>query len=156
MKILYLFFFLLLLLGGCQNEEQVAGEAFGEQDTFEHPDTPEEVVRQYQYYVDNNKFAYAKRLSTPAEQEMLDYLSDMVSGQPTDSTILHTEFISIVCKKAEATADCIGVIQEDGEKTELMFKVVKIDGKWLVDTNEDDGELQYDSIEEDFSSDKEI
>lgn len=157
MKSTYISSLLLIVLSwSCQHKDQTAGETL-EEDTFVHPDTPEEVVRQYQYYLDNDKYTYAKRLSTPAGQEILNYLEKRLSDQPADSTIINTEFLSIVCRKTGEEANCIGVIEEEGEKFELVFKVIKIDGKWLVDANEDDYELEYDStIEDDFSSDPEI
>jgi len=141
-----------LFLLACGNDQPPVNVAPDAAD-FEHPETPEAVVEQYQFYLDNNNFEMAKQLSTPAEQEMLDYLAEMVAGQPVDSTVMQTEFQRIVCQEKEGLANCIAVIEEEGEQLEMLFDLVKIDGKWFVDTRDEEGELQYDtSVEDGFST----
>jgi len=152
MKQTLVLFLLTIVLWACQNEKPPVNVA-PDETSFEHPATPEAVVEQYQFYVDNNQFESAKRLSTPAEQEMLDYLAEMVAGQPRDSTIINTNFLRIVCQESGNRANCIGVIEEEGEQLEMLFNVVKIDDKWFVDTRDDEGQIQYDtSVEENFSN----
>ena len=52
----------------------------------ELPKTPEEVVKAYQAYYDQNRFDEAKALSTLAEQSRLDNLAKMMQEQSADST----------------------------------------------------------------------
>jgi len=147
-----LYFYAVLFLLACGNEQPPVNVSPDAAD-FEHPETPEAVVEQYQFYVDNNNFEMAKQLSTPAEQEMLDYLAEMVAGQPVDSTVMQTEFQRIVCQEEGERASCIGIIEEAGEQLEMLFDLVKIEDKWFVDTRDEEGELQYDSsVEDEFST----
>lgn len=136
-------FFILLTFTffclACGNDPKI-DEQTKKETTMEEPlpTTPEAVVRLYQKYLDNNKFELAKRLSTPKEQERLNMLSEIISGDLLDSTLLKTVFIKLDCKEDAITAICTGVYKEDDEEYEDEFKLTKIDGQWLVDVTEEE------------------
>jgi hypothetical protein len=152
-QLLYLYLCAVLFLLACGNDQPPVNVAPDAAD-FEHPKTPEAVVEQYQFYLDNNNFDMAKRLSTPAAKEFLNYLAERIADLPMDSTIMETKFLRIVCREDSNQATCIGIIEEDGEQWELPFNLEKIEGKWYVDTQEEEGELDYDTeLLEEFSND---
>lgn len=136
-------FFILLtftfLCLACGSDPKV-DEQTKEKPTIEEPlpTTPEAVVRLYQKYLDDNKFELAKRLSTPKEQERLNMLSEIISGDLLDSTLLKTVFLKLNCQEEGTTAICTGVYKEDDEEYEDEFKLTKINGQWLVDVTEEE------------------
>lgn len=119
-----------LLWGGCQqNNTDSAAETF--------PNTPEGVVRQYQAYLDKNEFDKAKRISTDAEQERLELLKGIITGELLESSTMTTQFTQLSCQETRNTAICIGAYVEDGEAFEDTFYLEKVDERWLVTITEE-------------------
>lgn len=137
MKYLTLLFFAFCLTGlwwACRNEgapSQAAAAAIPE------PVTPEEVVRRFQSYLDNNQFAEAQALSTPDGQEVLRGMAEVVASEPADSTVFHTEFLSINCQEKVDTAFCRCKLKDEYEAYESDYKLLRINGRWLVDAPEE-------------------
>lgn len=103
---------------------------------------PEEVIRQYQHFIDLNRFDDAKKLSTPAEQKRLDEEADLMAMFPEDSTILRTVFHKIQCREINnhlVVCDCLMEDEEAGEY-ESTFHLVKTHGVWLIDLPRPDEE----------------
>lgn len=124
----------LLVLLSCQRKPKL-------------PNTPEEVVRQYQVYYDQNQFAEAKELSTPAERQRLDDLKAIIESEPADSTIFTTTFLSINCQTNKDTAICLCEVRDIEEPYTTEYKLIKIDGQWLIDAPEEEIEVEEDFME---------
>ena len=99
--------------------------------------SPEEVVRQYQAYLDKNEFDKAKSISTPEGKDVLEGLKVFFSGPAGDSTVVHTDFLSITCEETGNTAQCNCQLKDEYETYESTYRLQKIDGRWLVDTNDE-------------------
>lgn len=132
-RFLVLSFFLFLLFA-CQREPKL-------------PNTPEEVVRQYQAYYDKNKFEEAKLLSTPDEKMRLDDLKTIIESEPADSTIFTTTFLSIQCQTNQDTAICICEVRDIEEPYTTEYKLVRIKGQWLIDAPEEEVEIEEEFME---------
>lgn len=124
----------VLALFSCQREPKL-------------PNTPEEVVRQYQAYYDKNLFEEAKALSTPAERQRLDDLKSIIESEPADSTIFTTTFISIQCQAQQDTAVCLCEVKDIEEPYTTEYKLVRINGQWLIDAPEEEIEIEEDFME---------
>ncbi|MFK7935683.1 MAG: hypothetical protein AB8G22_19370 [Saprospiraceae bacterium] len=99
--------------------------------------TPEGIVRQYQSYLDKNEFDKAKRVSTAAEQERLEMIKGIITGELLESSTMTTAFIDLNCKEDGNKAFCIGKYAEDGENFQDTFYLEKVDNQWLVTITED-------------------
>lgn len=107
------------------------------------PDTPpDEVIRMYQAYIDQNEFIKAGHLSTAAEQKRLEELAQMIAGD-MDSTILETVFQRIDCQITGNTARCTCLLEDQYEAYSSLFILTRSKGNWLVDLPEE-GEIEYD------------
>jgi len=112
------------------------------------PETPEEVLRQYQQYIDNNQFEAAKSLSTAKGQEWLTELASIIEDEQPDSTILTTRFLSINCGVPnEEVLICECVLEDEYEKYTAEYRLVKSGKGWLVDAPQEDIIIQNDIIE---------
>ncbi len=111
------------------------------------PDTPEAVVRQYQAYYDKNEFDEARLLSTAAEQKRLDDLRTIIESEPADSTIFTTTFLSIKCQTNQDTATCICEVKDIEEPYTTEYKLVRVNGQWLIDAPEEEVEIEEDFME---------
>lgn len=125
---------LLLLLLSCKREPKL-------------PNTPEEVVRQYQAYYDKNEFEKAKELSTVAERQRLDGLKSIIESEPPDSTIFTTTFLSIHCTTKQDSATCSCEVKDMEEPYTTEYKLVRINGQWLVDAPEEETEIEENFME---------
>lgn len=124
----------LLFLLACQQQEKKTS-AISEP----LPNTPETVVRQYQALMDSNRFERAALLSTPDGKAMLNMLAQIMAGDPPDSSIVHTNFLDLTCTiQQETTARCNCLLRDEYEEYASQFKLLKIDGQWLVDIPEED------------------
>ena len=103
------------------------------------PNTPEEVIRQYQAWVDSNRFDQAKYLSTRRERERLDELAKIIADDLMDATILNSVFHEIRCQTLGETARCLCEIEDQYEKYSIEYTLVKVKGQWLIDAPEDSG-----------------
>lgn len=102
------------------------------------PNTPETVIQQYQAYMDSNRFERAALLSTPEGKDMLNMLAQIMAGDPPDSTIIHTQILDMNCTTVLDTARCECQLKDEYEEYQSLFKLVRIDGQWLVDVPEED------------------
>jgi putative lipase involved disintegration of autophagic bodies len=100
----------LCALSSCVQQDKPIGQTAGRL-----PDTPEEVVRQYQVYLDQNDFNRAKTLSTSREAERLDEVSRVVAAESQDSTRTCT-------------------IRDQYETYDTDFVLIRYDRRWLVDS----------------------
>ncbi len=103
------------------------------------PNSPEEVIKQYQLWYDANRYGEAKQLSTPREDERLDEMAGMLQGQDADSTLLQTRFLVIKCDEQENVAFCYCLLEDQYERYQNLFILRRVEGQWLVDSPEADG-----------------
>lgn len=99
----------------------------------ELPKTPEEVVKAYQAYYDQNRFDEAKALSTLAEQSRLDNLAKMMQEQSADSTQLTTSFLSLKCRTKGDSAFCQCRCKDQYETYNIEFVLLRRKNQWLID-----------------------
>lgn len=99
----------------------------------ELPKTPEEVVKAYQAYYDQNRFAEAKLLSTASEQKRLTDLSRMMESQSADSTQFTTVFLSIKCRTKGDSAFCKCRCKDQYETYKTDFVLLRRQKQWLID-----------------------
>ena len=140
---------LSLLLFSCQNDP---GDTTDADLMAPLPNTPETVVREYQACIDSNRFERAALLSTPDGQDMLSVLAEIMAGDPPDSTIVHTQILQINCTTVVDTARCQCQLKDEYEEYQSLFKLIRIDGQWLVDVpEEDDVEMTEEAWQEEGS-----
>lgn len=131
------------------------------------PENPEDVVRKFQGFIDKNQFEEAKKLSTPRGQARLDDLAAIIQEELADSTIFNTTFLRVNCQVNVDTARCLCLVQDSYEEYETDYKLIRINGRWLVDIPEEEtieedefiemlDSLNYDSLfqEEDLNSER--
>lgn len=142
-----LFFSLLASCGGNTAAESVADAA-----AVEHlPTNPEDIIRRYQAYVDSNLFDQAQHLSTPRSAPLHEMMAAIVADTPFDSSLIHTEFLSINCTENQDTVICNCLLKDEYEEYNSKYILVKMDGRWLVDLPEDEGDIELfeqESLEE--------
>ena len=112
------------------------------------PEDPEEVLKQYQAFVDKNLLEKAKTLSTPAGQIWLDELKAIVEEEQPDSTLFHTEFLSINCMGEGDTLRCQCVLEDQYERYTSDYNLVKLNGQWLIDAPQDEIQIDNDILEQ--------
>ncbi len=122
------------MLFACQDDSQGA-DAY-QSETL--PNTPETVIQQYQAYMDSNRFERAALLSTPDGKDMLNMLAQIMAGDPPDSTIIHTQILDMNCTTVVDTARCECQLKDEYEAYQSLFKLVRMNGQWLVDIPEED------------------
>jgi hypothetical protein len=132
----FLYSTLLLFWTGCQWKPKL-------------PNTPETVVLQYQSYYDKNQFDQAKELSTAAEQARLEDLRQIIESEPADSTVFTTTFLKINCQEQKDTAICNCEVQDIEEPYTTEYRLVRINGQWLVDAPEEEVEIEEEFMEPD-------
>lgn len=133
-KILFYLAAVLAALVACKQEES-------------KPETPEEVLKQYQSNIDQNKFGEARALSTPAGRQWLTELEAIISNEQVDSTVLDTRFLSLSCEGAGDTLICSCVLEDQYEQYTAVYRLVSLEGQWLVDAPEEDIIIENDLIE---------
>jgi len=109
------------------------------------PASPDEVIRLYQAYVDQNRFEQAALLSTPAEAQRLQELAKMIAADADDS-VLYTSFEQINCQAAGVdTIECACHLTDQYETYNALFTLVRLAGGWRVDLPQpEDVEYQTD------------
>lgn len=112
------------------------------------PEDPEEVLKQYQAFVDKNLLEKAKMLSTPAGQAWLDELKAIVEEEQPDSTLFHTEFLSVNCMGEGDTLRCQCVLEDQYERYTSDYHLVKLNGQWLIDAPQDEIQIDNDILEQ--------
>lgn len=124
--------------GNVSNDAASAAE-----DAVKIPRTPEEVVRQYQAYVDSNQFQLAQSLSTPRSAPLHEMMATIVADTPTDSSLIHTQFISLNCDIIQQdTAVCNCLLRDEYEEYESEYILVKVEDRWLVDLPDEEGDFE--------------
>ena len=93
---------------------------------------PEDVIRAYQAYIDQNLFDQAGMLSTPAEQRRLQELAIMIANDLEDA-VFTTEFLSISCTIQGDTANCECQMRDQYESYTELFQLQRSGSEWLVD-----------------------
>jgi hypothetical protein len=136
--------FLSLLLFACQDAPKDTADAAL---LAPLPNTPETVVREYQACMDSNRFERAALLSTPDGKDMLNMLAEIMAGDPPDSTIINTQILSMDCTTEVDTALCKCTLKDEDEEYQSLFRLVRINGQWLVDVPEEE---DIEMSEEDF------
>jgi len=116
---------------------------------------PEAVVKKWQKHIDHNEFEAAKQLSTPAAQEWINFIAEVMKLDGEDDTIMETVFESINCTVAADSAICNMVIKEEGELFDDAILLRKLSGQWKIDIpaeNLDDQgeEMLYDDLNDFF------
>jgi len=112
------------------------------------PREPEAVLKQYQGFVDKNLLEKAKMLSTPAGQDWLDELKAIVEEEQPDSTLFHTEFLSVNCLGEGDTLRCQCVLEDQYERYTSDYHLVKLNGQWLVDAPQEEIQIDNDILEQ--------
>jgi len=108
--------------------------------TKQLPNTPEEVVRQWQLHVDKNEFEAASKLSTSSAIEWLDMISTIISEENEEDIIL-TEFQQMKCTEKGDTARCYFNTIEEGLVIPDSMRVVKVGPQWKIDFWEEEDSL---------------
>jgi len=119
----------LCALSSCVQQDKPMGQTAGRL-----PETPEEVVRQYQVYLDQNDFNRAKTLSTSREAERLDEVSRVVAAESQDSTRTYSTFLKINCVVLADSARCACTIRDQYETYDTDFVLIRYNRRWLVDS----------------------
>ena len=94
--------------------------------------TPELVIRQYQTHYDKNEFKAAAAFCTPAMQQQLVVLEEMLDGD-LDSTLLETEFLKLDCAVRNDSAFCLALLKDQYETYPASFLLLQSKRGWLVD-----------------------
>lgn len=140
---------LSLLLFSCQDEPK---DAEAEALMAPLPNTPEAVVREYQACIDSNRFERAALLSTPEGKDMLSMLAEIMAGDPPDSSIVNTQILSMNCTTVADTARCQCQLKDEYEAYQSLFKLIRMEGQWLVDIpEEEDIEMSEETWQEEGS-----
>ena len=121
-------FLVLLIIYACQNEAP-------KQEAKPLPNTPETVCKAWQSYLDSNQIEKVALLSTPNTKKWLEENKDIFLN---DDEFFATHFLSMNCEEQEEKAICTFTIEEGGEVIEDYFVLIKKDGQWLVDIEEDE------------------
>jgi len=109
------------LLTGCASEEPVANQ-------------PEAVARQWQNYVDENQFKKARKLSAPNAIEWLDWISETLTEEMlNEDTLPPGSILAMTCIEKGNNASCPYTFDDNGFVYKDTFKLLKINGRWLVD-----------------------
>lgn len=143
MKALYYswVFFCFTLLAACGGNIPAESTADGEQ-ARDIPRTPEEIVRRYQAYIDSNLFDLAQSLSTQRSAPLHEMMATIVADTPSDSSLIHTQFLRLTCEEKQDTVTCNCLLKDEYEEYESEYLLVKVDGRWLVDLPEEEGDFE--------------
>lgn len=114
----------LLLFNACTNEPVPEKQALLL--------SPEELVRQWQNHIDNNRFEAAKKISSSlGTLEVEGIMKEIVDENFPDNFISKTVFESIQCEQYEKKAICICQVKE--EEGRDSFFLVKENNYWLFE-----------------------
>ena len=130
-----LFLGIVLILTNCQPD-------------FNKHNTPEAVLKQYQFYFDNNEFEKAKALSTFEGKQWIDDIAPMIVNEFSDSTILKTIFNELDCKIEKDTAICFCELEDENESYPAEYRLIRFKGNWLVDAPDEGEIIEYEDEDE--------
>ena len=145
MRILQLLFFFISLFCvlACQDTPNTA-----KQRSHTEQQSPESIFRTWQAHIDRNEFEQARVLSTPSTVEWIDMIVPMLLEDITSpDSILLTQFLKLECTVSADTASCVYLTEEEGLRIEDSVRLVKLEGRWLVDFAEEE-ELSPEEMEE--------
>jgi len=71
----------------------------------------------------------------------------IIESEPADSTIFTTTFLSINCQTKQDTTTCICEVKDIEEPYTTEYKLVRVNGQWLVDAPEEEVEIEEDFME---------
>ena len=120
------------------------------EDSYRTPIPPDQVVRKYQEFIDQNNFNGAKALSTRAGKTVIDEIASTIDADLMDEIVLETQFHSIRCKVIKKVAECYCDLEDQYERYEALFNLVQIKGRWLIDIPEETPELEIEEIVEEI------
>ncbi len=93
--------------------------------------TPDEVVRQWQSYIDHNQFDSARLYSTELARSYIDFLDALTSDDSTD--VYETQLFNLECNIQGDSAICHYLIEgEFGERIPDTLVLYKTKDRWLV------------------------
>jgi hypothetical protein len=98
---------------------------------FEHPKTPELVVRVWESSINTNHFDTAKRLSTGATLAFVNAQANLNTLEAIEET--PTEILSISCREGNEEADCHCVLKDDLGKFRYNYHLIRREGFWLLE-----------------------
>ena len=128
----------LSIIFGCQSREAPV-------------ESPEEVVKKYQEFIDKNAFDEALMISTPAEQERLRELAAFISRvneEEDELPVMESVFLRSDCREDRDTAWCECLIMdEEGQEFTSQFRLLKVNKRWLMDVPEEETIITEDEIE---------
>ena len=95
------------------------------------PQTPEEVVRLWQSYIDHNRYDSARLYSTELARSYVDFLDALSQGDSTE--VFETQLFDLQCDIRGDSAVCHFLIEgEMEEKIPDTLILRKVKGRWLV------------------------
>lgn len=99
-------------------------------------DTPENTVKSWLYYMDNNQFKEAKGIATESAILFLNEIESFIKNNPDEDELSKSQFIELTCKKSLKTAICFAKIKDEVFKETYTdtFNLIHKDAKWLIDT----------------------
>lgn len=137
---------LALAIGGLLATVGCGGNVVTEPDAVEVaekiPSTPEETVRQYQAYIDSNRFELAQSLSTPRSAPLHEMMAGIVADTPSDSSLIHTQFLTMDCEEKKDTVLCTCLLRDEYEEYTSEYILVKIEDRWLVDLPDEEADFE--------------
>ncbi len=133
-KIIFGYTFCLFFFHACSSETP-------KQQKKPLPNTPETVCKAWQDHLDSNEIEKAALLSTPNTRKWLEENKAIFLN---DDQFYATNFLTMSCVEKAEKAICTYMIEEEGERIEDYFLLVKKDGQWLVDIEEDESVNELD------------
>lgn len=96
--------------------------------------SPKQLLRAYLEAVDQNRYAEARSLSTPAEQARLLEVEAMLAGELSENSLLETRILTMDCLSRNDTCICLCRLQDQYEDDyPQYFRMLQRRGKWLMD-----------------------
>jgi hypothetical protein len=105
--------------------------------------SPEQFIRQYQKWLDDNDFENAAKNATPEEKSRLDDLKNFVFKTPEtqDSSLLQTVLLGIRCNSEKLHTVCHCKMKDQFEAYDITFYLMKSNHGWLMDAPPEKGQI---------------
>lgn len=140
-----------LVFGGCRSDASKQGpEADSTISDLVIPNPgniPEDVFLSWQMAMDKSKFKEARQWSSPATQEWINVLEELVSQADSPPIQAETSIESIQCQVFGDTAICFFAEVRDQMLQMDSVRMVRLMGEWKVD-------LQGDTLKQNGVSEK--
>ena len=75
-------------------------------------------------------------------------LARIIAEDLLDSTVLTTRFLNIDCRQQNDVTYCYCLVEDQYERYETEFKLVRAGGRWLVDAPDEDFRIEDEVIED--------